>query len=234
MDSDKVQVIFNAKLFAADMLYWHDMLSCSLNDWLDNHFKTVRFSEFCSPWINPKSCNYHELPTMWTQNGWVLYQPCQRSHSTPWLTYMAQLLPPNRLEMVWVDGSQVAPIFHVARFSHFWPKNRQEKPNALQVDVGESLSVRKNSSFIWRLDPARTHAGKNGWSMWTTSLLNILKKCLKSAICINKNIFRFKSGKKIRENPRLAKRLDLVIPQKNPRQTTKRTLPALRAARPLR
>ena len=90
------------------------------------------------------------------QNGWVLYQPCQRSHSTPWLTYMAQLLPGSAF---WVDGSQVAPIFHVdvffsivqtyssSRFSHFAPKTRG-KTNAL------SLS-----------DSKKTRPSSEGWTL---------------------------------------------------------------------
>ena len=115
-----------------------------------------------------------------------------------WLTWHSSF---HRIGWRWFElmGHRLHQFSTLPGFPTFGPKTDRKNPMLCRLMSEESLSVRKNSSFIWRLDPARTHAGKNGWSMWTTSLLNILKKCLKSAICINKNIFRFKSGKKIRE-----------------------------------
>lgn len=111
------------------------------------------------------------------QNGWVLYQPCQRSHSTPWLTYMAQLLPPRLAGFI---SRMLCRLMSLLSLS-------DSKKLVLHLKAGPCTV---------------SHAGKNGWSMFTTSLLNTLKKCLKSAICI-KTSFDSNPGKILRLATRL-------------------------------
>lgn len=98
--------------------------------------------------------------------GWVLYQPCQRSHSTPWLTYMTQLLPPE-------SWSLEAGLFFMGqgcpkKLSMFQSSSKKFRTPGFTVNAKHkgykrmriadwmslSLSV-SDSSFIWRLDPAR-------------------------------------------------------------------------------
>lgn len=175
------------------------MLSCSLNDWLDIHFKTVRFSEFCSLWINPKSCNYHELP--------VPCEPKPQKRLSPLPAMPAQ--PQHSLvdlhgtapstgsagDGVVDDASQGCsnlkirrfkhrPNLFISRFSHFGQKQK-EKPMLCRLMSLSLSDSKKNSSFIWRLDPARFHTREkmdeaceqlHSWIIEYTK-----KKCLKSA-----------------------------------------------------
>lgn len=160
------------------------MLSCSLNDWLDIHFKTARFSEFCSLWINPKSTT----GPMWTQTPKRLSplpaMPAQPQHSL-------------------VDLHGTAPSTKIG-WIHL--------QNALQVDVvivPFRFEKTRPSSEGWTL-----HGFTRGkkWVKHVHNFTLEYTKKVPQVCYMHKNIFRFKSGKNLTTCYETATRLHWELP----------------------